>query len=86
LDDSFSPPLDLGERIGHAFWIGGTTHLLLSGVELLVVMAIGCWSSYALLGYWRNCDEILAMFISFSMDSFQSTITTMSNFKAMLAA
>ena len=50
----------------------------------MIVMAIGRWSSKAFLGYWHNCNEILAMFVGFSMDSLQSVITTMSNFKATL--
>ena len=74
----------MGERKGHTFRIGGTTHLLLLGVEPMIVMVIGRWSSKAFLGYWRICNEILAMFVGFSMDSLQSVITTMSNFKATL--
>ena len=74
----------LGECKGHAFRIGGTMHLLLLGVDPRIVMAIGRWSSKAFLRYWRNCDKILVMFVGFSMDSLQSVIMTMLNFKAMV--
>ena len=78
------PLTGLGECKGHTFRIGSTTHLLLLGVEPMIVMVIGRWSSKVFLGYWCNCNEILAMFVRFSMDSLQSVITTMSNFKATL--
>jgi len=38
---------------GHGFQIGGTTHLLLLGVDPWVVMAQGFWSSQSYLGYWH---------------------------------
>lgn len=49
---------------GHAFRIGGTTELLLRGVNPDVVMAQGRWKSKAFLEYWRRIDEILPLFIS----------------------
>ncbi|TDL19467.1 hypothetical protein BD410DRAFT_699959, partial [Rickenella mellea] len=38
---------------GHAFRIGGTTELLLSGVPPDVVKTMGRWSSDSFLRYWR---------------------------------
>ncbi|TDL22880.1 hypothetical protein BD410DRAFT_699010, partial [Rickenella mellea] len=38
---------------GHAFRIGGTTELLLSGVPPDIVKAMGRWSSDSFLRYWR---------------------------------
>ena len=55
---------------GHSFRIGGTTHLLIHGVDPWIVMKQGCWSSNAFLLYWRNVEEILPLFIGDSMDSF----------------
>ncbi|KAI0065325.1 hypothetical protein BV25DRAFT_1869020 [Artomyces pyxidatus] len=48
---------------GHSFRIGGTTHLLLSGVDPWVVMAQGRWTSKAFLSYWRKTELILPTFI-----------------------
>jgi hypothetical protein len=44
---------------GHSFRIGGTTELLLRGVEPKVVQVMGRWSSDAFLRYWRAV-ELLA--------------------------
>ncbi len=49
----------LGSLHGHAFHIGGTTHLLLSGVNPFVIMVQGRWKSTAFLEYWHHCEEIL---------------------------
>ncbi|KAE9384337.1 hypothetical protein BT96DRAFT_771237, partial [Gymnopus androsaceus JB14] len=38
---------------GHCFCIGGTTHLLTSGIPPDVVKALGRWKSDAFLKYWR---------------------------------
>ncbi|KAK6967056.1 DNA breaking-rejoining enzyme [Favolaschia claudopus] len=57
---------------GHGFRIGGTTHLLLHGVDPWVVMKQGRWSSAAFLVYWRNVEEILPLFIGDSLDTFKS--------------
>ncbi|PPQ81995.1 hypothetical protein CVT24_009886 [Panaeolus cyanescens] len=43
---------------GHAFCIGGTTHLLSSGIPPDVVKATGRWSSDSFLRYWRNIPQI----------------------------
>lgn len=43
---------------GHSFRIGGTTHLLLSGVPPDVVKTTGRWSSDAFLKYWRAIEYI----------------------------
>jgi len=74
----------LGSLLGHGFRIGGTTHLLLLGVDPTIVMALGRWTSKAFLAYWRQCEQILAMFIGFSLDSRSSVIQIMSNFRATL--
>ena len=71
---------------GHGFRIGGTTHLLLLGVDPWVVMAQGRWSSQSFLGYWRRCEEILALFIGFSFQSHESILSTMSTFKSKLTS
>jgi hypothetical protein len=57
---------------GHGFRIGGTTHLLTSGVDPWVVMKQGRWSSKSFLAYWRNIEEILPLFIGDSLDKNQS--------------
>ena len=49
---------------GHSFRIGGTTHLLLSGVPPDVVAVQGRWLSNAFLAYWRQIDSILPLFIN----------------------
>lgn len=49
---------------GHSFRIGGTTDLLLRGVEPGVVALQGRWSSGAFLKYWRQVEVILPMFLS----------------------
>jgi len=54
---------------GHGFHIGGTTHLLLLGVDPWVVMFQRCWSSQSFLTYWCKCKEILTLFIGFSFQS-----------------
>ncbi|KAK7002244.1 hypothetical protein R3P38DRAFT_3605132 [Favolaschia claudopus] len=62
----------MGGLNGHGFRIGGTTHLLLHGVDPWVVMKQGRWSSAAFLVYWRNVEEILPLFIGDSLDTFTS--------------
>ena len=52
---------------GHGFRIGGTTFLLLCGVDPWIVMKQGRWSSKAFLTYWRKIETILAMFIPDSL-------------------
>ncbi|KAJ6609289.1 hypothetical protein B0H10DRAFT_1718132, partial [Mycena sp. CBHHK59/15] len=53
----------LGALNGHGFCIGGTTHLLLHGVDPWIVMKPGRWSSAAFLLYWHNIEEISHLFI-----------------------
>ena len=55
----------LGSRTGHGFRIGGTTHLLLLGINPWVIMVQGQWSSQVFLGYWRQCEEILPVLMGF---------------------
>jgi len=69
---------------GHSFRIGGTTHLLLLGVDPFIVMAQGRWKSTAFLEYWRLCEEIIPTFVSFSLTSQSSLLSTMSLFKQWL--
>jgi len=74
----------LGSLKGHGFRIGGTTHLLLLGIDPWIVMVQGRWSSKAFLTYWRQCEEILPLFLGFHLQDFTSILTTMSTFKARL--
>jgi len=67
---------------GHGFHIGGTTHLLLLGVDPWVVMVQGRWSSQSFLTYRRKCREILSLFIGFSFQSQESVLSTMHAFKS----
>jgi hypothetical protein len=62
----------MGVLDGHGLRIGGTTHLLLRGVDPWVVMKQGRWSSSAFLLYCRNVEEILPLFIGDSLDTFTS--------------
>src|SRR5882724_4562343 len=39
---------------GHSFHIGGTTHLLLMGVDPFIVMVQGQWKPTAFLKYWQS--------------------------------
>ena len=70
----------------HGFRIGGTTHLLLLGVDPWVVMVQGRWSSQSFLGYWGKCEEILPLFISSSFHSHDSIVSAMVSFKKRLMA
>src|SRR5882724_965176 len=67
------------------FWpficISGTTHLLLLGVDPFIVMVQGRWSSNSFLLYWRKSEEIVPLFISFSLNAHSPILTTMSCFK-----
>jgi len=67
---------------GHSFRIGGTTHLLLLGVNPFIVMVQGRWGSLAFLNYWCLCEEILPTFISFSISSKSSLLSNMAVFKS----
>ena len=69
---------------GHLFRIGGTTHLLLLGIDPFIVMVQGHWSSNAFLTYWHKCKEIIPLSIGFSLDSHSSILSTMSHFKVKL--
>jgi hypothetical protein len=48
---------------GHGFRIGGTTFLLLCGVDPWIVIKLGRWSSKAFLLYWRKVESILSIFL-----------------------
>jgi len=71
---------------GHGFHIGGTMCLLLLGVDPCVVMVEGCWSLNSFLSYWCKFEEILSLFISFSFQSHELVLSTMSSFKSKLTA
>jgi hypothetical protein len=45
---------------GHSFRIGGTTSLLLSGVDVEIVKGMGRWSSDAFKLYWRKVEVLFA--------------------------
>jgi len=66
---------------GHGFHIGGTTHLLLLGVDPWIIMVQGHWSSPSFLCCWWKCEEILSLFIGFLFQSHESIVSTMSTFK-----
>ncbi|KAJ6459919.1 DNA breaking-rejoining enzyme [Mycena sanguinolenta] len=74
----------MGALNGHGFRIGGTTHLLLHGVDPWVVMKQGRWTSAAFLLYWRNVEEILPLFIGDSLDTFQSLKSSVSQLAKMI--
>ena len=69
---------------GHAFWMGGMTHILLVGVDPLIIMVQGQWCSSAFLEYWWHCEKILPSMISISLHFQTSIISTMSPFKQSL--
>ncbi|KAF8146978.1 hypothetical protein K438DRAFT_1990091 [Mycena galopus ATCC 62051] len=50
---------------GHSFRIGGTTELLLAGVNPDVVQAMGRWLSDAFLVYWRRLDILAPIHAEF---------------------
>lgn len=53
----------LGRLTGHSFRIGGTTELLLQGVDPSVVKLRGRWKSDAFLLYWRKVDQVVPEFL-----------------------
>src|SRR5882724_2535797 len=69
---------------GHSFKIGGTTHLLLLGIDPFIVMAQGHWRPSAFLEYWQLCEEIIPTFIGFSLQSQSSLLSSMALFKQHL--
>ena len=69
---------------GHSFCIGGTTHLLLIGVDPFIIMVQGRWKSTAFLEYWCNCEEIILTFIVFFLSYKSSVLASMSSFKQCL--
>ena len=69
---------------GHSFYIGGTTHLLLIGVDHFIVMVQGCGKSMTFLEYWCLYEEIIPEFIGLSMSSKSSIRSPMTGFKQWL--
>lgn len=51
--------LGLTQTSGHSFRIGGTSHLLICGVNPDVIKQSGRWSSDSFLRYWRNLDTVI---------------------------
>lgn len=49
----------LSTTTGHSFRIGGTSHLLLCGVNPDIIKKSGRWSSDSFLRYWRNLDTVI---------------------------
>lgn len=49
----------LTQTSGHSFRIGGTSHLLLCGVNPDIIKQSGRWSSDSFLRYWRNLDTVI---------------------------
>ena len=49
---------------GHSFRIGGTTSLLVTGVDPNIVKKMGRWSSDAYLRYWRSVEEVFHLHAS----------------------
>jgi len=74
----------LDHMLGHSFRIGGTTHLLLLGVDPFIVMVQGHWKFAAFLEYWHNCEDIIPMFIGFSLNSRSSVLSGVASFKEQL--
>jgi len=60
---------------GHSYHLGGTTHLLLKGVDPFIVMVQGQWKSTDFLEYWQLCEEITPTFIGFSLSSKSSILS-----------
>ncbi|KII91421.1 hypothetical protein PLICRDRAFT_173273 [Plicaturopsis crispa FD-325 SS-3] len=48
---------------GHGFRIGGTTELLLRGVDPEIVKSMGRWTSDAFLRYWRELETLIPMHV-----------------------
>ena len=69
---------DFGSVKGHGFRLGGSTHLLLLGVDPWIVMVQGHWSSQSFLTYWHKCKEILPMFIVTSCNTHVTLLTNIS--------
>ncbi|KIK75083.1 hypothetical protein PAXRUDRAFT_173869 [Paxillus rubicundulus Ve08.2h10] len=66
----------------HAFRIGGTTELLLQGVNTDIIAVQGQWTSWAFLDYWCRVESILPLFISSSIniDHLQNVDASMTAF------
>ena len=50
---------------GHCFRIGGTTLLLLRGVDPSIVKAMGRWTSDSFLRYWRSLEVLAPLHAEF---------------------
>ncbi|KAF7327363.1 hypothetical protein MKEN_00313900 [Mycena kentingensis (nom. inval.)] len=58
----------LDQVFGHSFRIGGSVHLLCSGVEPEIVMKIGGWTSTCFLIYWRKLETVIPVALSRAWD------------------
>lgn len=59
----------LPRSTGHSFRIGGTTHLLLCGIDPSIIKKAGRWTSDSFLRYWRNLEVILPAGVRFASSS-----------------
>lgn len=59
----------LPRSTGHSFRIGGTTHLLLCGIDPSIIKKAGRWASDSFLRYWRNLEVILPAGVRFASSS-----------------
>ncbi|GBE89495.1 hypothetical protein SCP_1601570 [Sparassis crispa] len=66
---------DIPHTTGHSFRIGGTTELLMKGVDPNVVKIMGRWSSNAFLRYWRQLEIIIPHHAQLLGTSFTSFLT-----------
>ena len=71
---------------GHSFQIGGTTHLLLLGLDPFIIMVQGRWKSDAFLSYWKHCEQILPLFIGSAFKMPESILSMMTAFKRKLTS
>ena len=53
----------------HVFQIGGTTELLLQGVNPDIITVQGHWSSWAFLEYWHHIKTVPPLFLSLSINT-----------------
>nr|GAT43217.1 predicted protein [Mycena chlorophos] len=58
----------LEQVLGHSFRIGGSVHLLCTGVEPEIVMKIGGWSSTCFLIYWRKLEMVIPVALARAWD------------------
>lgn len=57
---------NMPQATGHSFRIGGTTHLLLCGINPNTIKKAGRWASDSYLRYWRSLEIILPTAVRFA--------------------